>query len=123
MKNRISSFIPNVINTQESPDGEQIGLQFGKDDDFVEVIFPKTALPQLFGSILSQLRLTLPAAIRPEQMDGIVTPQGHDVLRLPDGRIELNIHLRTDDGMRTMSWSMSPADALELAEKLRRHAS
>ena len=124
MKNCVANWLPSALDVAEDPAKGMVALSFGLDDDYVQLHFPKGAIPPMFQQVLAGLRLTLPTAIQTEELTGgPIVPEGHDVQKLSDGRIAINLHLRTDDGMRTMSWGMPPEEAIKLADNLRTQAS
>lgn len=123
MKNCIVDWAVDSVNITEDPTKDLAKLQFGKCDDFVQLRFQKNALPTLFQHILDSLRLQLPNAVEAAHLDGAVTPEAREVQKLPDGRVGIVLHLRTDDGMRAMTWGMSPSDALQFADAVKEAAS
>jgi hypothetical protein len=55
MKNRIVSWIPNAIDISQDPVKGWAVLKFGVDDDYVELMFPQSAI----GPLLKQIQATL----------------------------------------------------------------
>jgi hypothetical protein len=55
MKNCIASWIPNAINISQDPVKGWAVLKFGVDNDYVELMFPKSAI----GPLLQQIQAAL----------------------------------------------------------------
>ena len=55
MKNCIASWIPNAIDISQDPVKGWAVLKFGVDDDYVELMFPKSTI----GSLLQRIQATL----------------------------------------------------------------
>ena len=55
MKNCIVSWVPNKIDIAQDPEKGWAVLKFGKDDDYVELMFPKSAIGPLFQQIQTTL--------------------------------------------------------------------
>lgn len=56
MKNRIVSWVPNKIDIAQDPVKGWAVVKFGKDDDYVELMFPKSAVEPLFKQIVDTLK-------------------------------------------------------------------
>ena len=119
----LASFPLSEIDIHEDQIKEIVALRFGRGDgDYFEVQMPKQGMASLFLRILETLKLDPPAPMREDHMGGIAMPERHDTQRLPDGDVALRIHLRTDDGQRTMTWKMPPDAAIKLAGALTQSA-
>jgi hypothetical protein len=55
MKNCIASWVPNAIDISQDPVKGWAVLKFAHDDDYVELMFPKSAV----GPLLQQIQATL----------------------------------------------------------------
>lgn len=55
MKNCIVSWVPNSIDIAQDPEKGWAVLKFGKDDDYVELMFPKSAIEPLFKQIITTI--------------------------------------------------------------------
>jgi len=55
MKNCIISWVPNKIDIAQDPEKGWAVLKFGKDDDYVELMFPKSAIEPLFKQIITTI--------------------------------------------------------------------
>lgn len=128
MKDCYISLAPDKVHVQQEPGDDWVKLRFAQSDfgngeDYVELRVPKIGVPVMFDGILAQLRATLPTAISEDELAGLIVPEGHEVEKRADGTVVLKLHMRADDGPRTMSWGMPPDLALRIADSLKRQAS
>ena len=56
MKNCVVSWVPNKIDIAQDPVMGSAVLKFGVDDDYVELMFPKSAVEPLFKQIVDTLK-------------------------------------------------------------------
>ena len=57
MKNCVASWVPNAIDISQDPVKGCAVLKFARDDDYVELMFPKSAVQPLFQRIVETLEL------------------------------------------------------------------
>lgn len=55
MKNCVVSWIPNKIDISQDSEKGWAVLKFGVDDDYVELMFPTTAIEPLFKQIMTTI--------------------------------------------------------------------
>src|SRR5688572_20409668 len=101
---RIARYVPTGLDIRTDNAGDDVGLRFERGDDYVELVFPRSALQPLFDQILAQTRIGPTSAIesRHTSPESVVTPEGHEVFLDPSGDVVMNIRLRTDDGPRVL---------------------
>jgi hypothetical protein len=56
MKNCVASWIPNAIDIAQDPEKGWVVLKFAHDDDYVELMFPKSSVDPLFKQILATVQ-------------------------------------------------------------------
>jgi len=56
MKNCIVSWVPNKIDISQDPEKGWAVLRFARDDDYVELMFPRSAIEPLFKQIVDTLQ-------------------------------------------------------------------
>ena len=56
MKNCVVSWVPNKIDIAQDPEKGWAVVKFGRDDDYVELMFPKSAVEPLFKQIVDTIK-------------------------------------------------------------------
>src|ERR1043165_4147573 len=107
----LAKFAPTGLDIRDDGASDHVGLRFENGPDYFEVVFLRQALPVLFDQIVRSTRADKSTAMTAENLAGTLVLEGHDTLALPDGGVELTLHFRTDDGMRSISWAMTSEKA------------
>lgn len=117
----VLKFASSEIDVRDDHTGDHVSIRFAcapSSEDYVEIGFNRWNLPVLFEQILAQTRTGTLKELEPQNLDGLVAIEGRATRPLPDGGVELMFHVRTDDGMRSMTIAMPEQYARALAHEM-----
>lgn len=120
----IDSFAPTGIDIRDDGTSDHVSIRFEKGEDHVELTFGRDQLPALFDHILLSVKRFEPTMLASDDLvgGGPVSFQEYALRSDENGDVTLDIHLRTDSGLRTMSWQMEGEKARLLSEDIKKHA-
>ena len=120
----IDSFAPTGLDIGDDGVSDNVAIRFEKGADHVELMFGRDQLPALFDHILLCVKRFEPTVLTAADLvrGGPVSFQEYGLRSDRNGDVTLDIHLRTDAGLRTMSWQMAGEKARRLADDIGEHA-
>ncbi len=109
-----------VVVGRDRRTGELMRLRFTGAEDAVNVLMPVALAPLLIQQIHKAaghrlLRTATDSELKP---GAVFQPLGQEVGRRPDGTFRLTLHIRTDDGDRSIPIMLTPDDAAHIVRLL-----
>lgn len=113
----VAKFGPTGVDVRDDG-GDDVGLRFQAGEKYIEVVFRRNNIPALCQNILAATRTELLKSVDQEHLESVLLIDGYTTYSRSDGGVDLTVHLRTDDGVRSIKWPLDAEAARALAKAL-----